>query len=737
MNGFSPMDLDSRRLKARLLRATLACGVAGLWLALGLGPAGRADAQLHMDRSKECVICHVEWGEGYEKMAVLLPPVDHPVMIDGREARVASRDMCWSCHDGYVGDSRRFFQKDDPHFHKPSNGAAVSASGLPLDRKGDIYCGSCHTPHMNRMEREFQYVPFLRAEADNSALCLKCHADHARRNTDHPLHAKLEQALPQELAGRHVSTGTVECLSCHNMHSDKRAKLMDGADRTQLCRSCHEPSFAVLQSDHHLKEEHGNLPIGNTKRTAGQSDACASCHVTHGGNGPAMWAWPLPGGRGADVVKDGVDARCLSCHQEKGAAGAISWVGHGHPLDRPVKEQNVRLPLREGGMSCTTCHDPHRWSAMPGHKPGPGNEDGDALGSFLRLPDDENGRLCINCHNEQAQTLVSDHNSFNWSEPSRGQCTSCHNTHKQQAFGDGHARTDVSEFTSLCLSCHEGTGKHGATTLGQHGHPVGRAMPKGSKLPGYRAENLRTWRPADGTPEPADLLVGCESCHEPHHWNPAGPPTWQANAKGDDNSSFLRMANSGAQLCSACHTGETRVLGSAHDLSETRPNESACRACHTTHRAVSDWAIIASSLDNAQMDSVAAVRPDGSLERKAENWSPGARHCLSCHREQGASSHVPEAWGHPQKYMTLAGQTRPDGRTMPLFDAEGRTDGAIGRVDCTSCHNPHVAHPEGGGEHSPDFLRQETSEAVCADCHGDKALWKYRYYHSSEKRVLP
>jgi predicted CXXCH cytochrome family protein len=131
------------------------------------------------------------------------------------------------------------------------------------------------------------------------------------------------------------------------------------------------------------------------------------------------------------------------------------------------------------------------------------------------------------------------------------------------------------------------------------------------------------------------------------------------------------------------------------------------------------------------------VRPDGSLERKAENWSPGARHCLSCHREQGASSHVPEAWGHPQKYMTLAGQTRPDGRTMPLFDAEGRTDGAIGRVDCTSCHNPHVAHPEGGGEHSPDFLRQETSEAVCADCHGDKALWKYRYYHSSEKRVLP
>jgi predicted CXXCH cytochrome family protein len=704
-----------------------------------LAQGNPAAAQLKMDRSKECVICHISWGEGYEKMARLLPPVDHPIVIDGREARVSTQDMCWSCHDGYVGDSRRFFQKDDPHFRPPGNPAAVAASGLPRDLNGEIYCGTCHTPHIHKMEREFVYVPFLRAEANNSALCLRCHSDRGRRGTDHPLRVPLEEGLPAALAGRHVSTTQVECMTCHDMHSPHKARLMEGNDRTQLCRSCHESSFAILQSDHHLALSHPDLPIGDSRKTAGAADACAACHLSHGGRGPAMWAWPLPGTRnGNQVVQNGVDARCLSCHQDKGAAGAMSWVGHGHPLNKPVREQDLALPLRAGGMSCTTCHDPHAWSALPEHAPGPGNEEGTALTSFLRLPDDENGRLCINCHRSQAQTLVSDHNSFNWSEPSRGQCTSCHNTHAPKAFSDNHATPGVSEFTSLCLSCHGGTGRHGATPLGRHGHPLGVALTGSKELPAFRSDNLRPWRPGQAEPADARLLVGCESCHDPHRWNPAGPPSWQGpNARGDDASSFLHVINTGAQLCAACHPHETQVLGSAHDLSARRPGESACRACHTTHRAVSDWAIIASSLSDGEMAQVADATPAGSLERNPGNWSPGARHCLSCHRGNGASQRVPEAWGHPQKYTTLVGNVRPDGRAMPLFDHEGRAQGAIGHVDCTSCHNPHVAHPATGGEHAPDFLRQETSEAICSDCHGDKALWKYRYYHSSDKRVLP
>jgi len=730
-------DMGARRTAGASARRVVLALAAGL---LALGLARPAMAQLKMDRSKECVICHVEWGDGYEKMAPLLPPVDHPIIIDGKEARVASEDMCWSCHDGYVGDSRAYFKENNPHARKAKDPHGTARSGLPLDLNGEIYCGTCHTPHMNKMEREFQYIPFLREETEDSGLCLKCHSGHARRGTDHPIRVSLDGPLPEALAGRHVSTTRVECLSCHNVHDPQSAKLVVEGDRTQLCKSCHEPSFAILESDHHLALSHPNLAIGNTGKTAGKADACAACHVSHGGKGAAMWAWPLPNGRAVDPVAAGVDARCLSCHQDKGAASSKTWVGHGHPMDTVVKNGNGLLPLRSAQrMSCTTCHDPHQWSAMADKRPGPGPEMGDALTSFLRLPDDENGRLCVACHTAEAQTLVSDHNSFNWKEPSRGQCTSCHNTHERAAFSDGHSRSGVSEFTSLCLSCHEGHGRHGAGVLGEHGHPMGVAMRTDAGLPGFRSDNLRTWKPGDAAlPEGAGILVGCESCHEPHHWQPEGPPSWTGpNAQGNDDTSFLRKRNSGAQLCITCHQPEAQVLGSSHDLSAGRPGQSACRSCHTTHRAVSDWAIIASSLSDAHMDSLTLGFQEASLERNPENWSPGARHCLSCHRETGSARRAPEAWGHPQKYLTVEGPWRPDGRSMPLFDDDGRAEGPIGHVDCTSCHNPHVAQPPSAGETSPDFLRQETHEAVCSDCHGDKALWKYRYYHSSEKRILP
>lgn len=729
-------DLSTRGFAGNTARCVVLVAVVGL---LALGLAQPAMSQLKMDRSKECVICHVEWGDGYEKMAPLLPPVDHPILIDGKEARVSTQDMCWSCHDGYVGDSRAYFKQGNPHARKASNPHGTKGSGLPLDLNGEMYCGTCHTPHMNKMEREFMYIPFLREETENSALCLKCHSDHARRGTDHPIHASLESPLPEALAGRHVSATKVECLSCHNPHDPVSAKLMVEGDRTALCRSCHESSFAILESDHHLALSHPNLTIGNTGKTAGTADACAACHVSHGGKGASMWAWPLPNGRAADPVSSGVDARCLSCHQDKGAASAKTWVGHGHTMDATVKNAGNLLPLRSAQrMSCTTCHDPHQWSPQADGRPGPGGEEGDALSSFLRLPDDENGRLCVTCHTAEAQTLVSDHNSFNWKEPSRGQCTSCHNTHEKASFSDGHANGGVSEFTSLCLSCHEGQGRHGATPLGEHGHLLSVKLKAEDGLPGYRADNLRTWKPGADAPTGVDLLVGCESCHEPHHWRPAGAPSWTGpDAQGDDASSFLRLDNTGAQLCTACHKQEAHVLGSGHDLGERQPNQSACRACHTTHRAVSDWAIIASSLTNAQMDSVTRGFPATALERNPENWSPGARHCLSCHREQGLATRIPEAWGHPQKYLTVDGPWRPDGRSMPLFENQARALGPVGHVDCTSCHNPHVAQPPTGGESSPDFLRQETSEAVCSDCHGDKALWKHRYYHLSDKRILP
>ena len=58
---------------------------------------------------------------------------------------VSSEEICYSCHDGYVNDSRHVVWKDNQHktFVKPSGNVTVPAV-LPLSNRNEIYCGTCH-----------------------------------------------------------------------------------------------------------------------------------------------------------------------------------------------------------------------------------------------------------------------------------------------------------------------------------------------------------------------------------------------------------------------------------------------------------------------------------------------------------------------------------------------------------------------------------------------------------------
>jgi len=63
-------------------------------------------------------------------------------------------------------------------------------------------------------------------------------------------------------------------------------------------------------------------------------------------------------------------ALCSGCHPARLAAGE-------HAVDVLVTDPNNSLPLRDGGLTCITCHDPH------------------ASGTALRQPEPQ---LCRNCH---------------------------------------------------------------------------------------------------------------------------------------------------------------------------------------------------------------------------------------------------------------------------------------------------------------------------------------------------
>jgi DmsE family decaheme c-type cytochrome len=105
---------------------------------------------------------------------------------------------------------------------------------------------------------------------------------------------------------------------------------------------------------------------------------------------------------------------CASCHQDMLARFNM----------------NSHHPVKEGGMSCTSCHDPH------------GGKQTRLLGTTT---------LCTDCHQRVQGPHVFEH------PPAAEDCTSCHNPH-------GSPNRKLLKLTepALCLQCHSVAGnRHG------------------------------------------------------------------------------------------------------------------------------------------------------------------------------------------------------------------------------------------------------------------------------------
>jgi hypothetical protein len=274
------------------------------------------------------------------------------------------------------------------------------------------------------------------------------------------------------------------------------------------------------------------------------------------------------------------------------------------------------------------------------------------------------------------------------------------------------------------------------STVGERGHPVGVSPGQdyGPDLPlyGYAGKRQTGGR------------IACSTCHDPHRWSPVGG----SGATSKAATSFLRMGADGyAALCFPCHAEKSMVVGTDHDLRVTAPAalnrdgqnaemSGVCGACHAMHRA----------------PEARALWSRGFGEGRDE----GSRACTSCHRagnDQGA--HVPpRAEAHmvnfpgrglvPRRLTSTrnfaAGPTR-----IQLFAEDGsRADS--GFLSCVSCHDVHrwepdVANSGSGaaveGDSSNSFLRVRGTaldRTLCAECHGDSLIERYKNYHFPEGR---
>jgi predicted CXXCH cytochrome family protein len=750
-----------------------------------------AGAQLEQSSKKECAMCHVMWLDTFRsEQGTLIEWQPGNVLMKETGGVVSSEEICYSCHDGYVLDSRAVAWKGNNHttFEKPPDSMTVPER-LPLSNKDEIYCGTCHTPHAMHKDEEpvdmnaiAGTLRFLRTPNKDSRMCEKCHQSQAefKRTKGHPVHTdalEIPETLFELGSVKSQKPDTVICQSCHRVHGapGENLTVMENSE-SRLCRSCHEEE-TIIETQHDLRR---SMPDARNIRDEAASGVgpCRGCHVPHDSAGYKLWARKLPAGNPAS-------GSCLSCHRETGENREDAITGTGrytHPNDieieaedRPVKNGSAKsagLPFYAedgeeepaGKLQCATCHNPHQWDPVDPAEKGGTDAEGTPADSFLRIPADQGSALCVACHKEKERLLFHDHNLLltapeaenmkGLSASASGACGVCHIAHnaggKRLWAREGPVR--AAPENPFCTGCHTENGAAEEKPVGKADHPVNISA-KNENLPPLDAvSQILPLYNAEGG-EDGGERIACRTCHDPHTWSPTPEGSKYADSafqsrddpakiEGDATNSFLRMSASPApDLCSVCHKSAALLVGTDHDLMVTAPESrnrmeqsvlasGKCGACHAVH--------------NSPEKRILWARRLGPV---AEGQHSMNAVCTSCHQEGGvAEKKVPPVASHPSGYLitnVMWYDGEPTGY-IKIFDSDWK-EVNVGDLSCSSCHSfsawSYEKLQQGPGKNiegnaSTSFLRAPSHNTVCIDCHGETAPWRYTYFHSVEKREM-
>lgn len=252
------------------------------------------------------------------------------------------------------------------------------------------------------------------------------------------------QAFAAEPAKAAEAVGATTCLGCHadkesfkkNLHAHALVNAK-GIEFEKSCETCHgngslhaaaggnkeDPGFATMKNPAKLKGAEASATClqchegGKRMHWQGSTHdmknvSCVNCHGMH--------ADKINQGKAPLLKKASPAESCYQCHAEKRAQ--IRKSGH--------------MPLVEGKMGCTACHNPHGSSA-------------DKLLAKNTVPE-----TCYQCHQDKRGPFMWDH------APARENCATCHDPH-----GSHNDKMLVTRAPMLCQRCHVG-GRHPATAYG-------------------------------------------------------------------------------------------------------------------------------------------------------------------------------------------------------------------------------------------------------------------------------
>lgn len=279
--------------------------------------------------------------------------------------------------------------------------------------------------------------------ASKDAVCTRCHDENE---------VKPVLSIYQTRHGVKADSRTPTCQSCHgesekHLHGDANQKgraapdVLFGIKRG--ASGAYAPSDATAQNDAclscHRREAERMYWDGSAHQS--RDVACASCHEIHTAHNKAR-------------ERERQTETCFSCHKEQ----------------RAQTYRASHLPIQEGKVVCSNCHNPHGSS-------GP-----------KLLHKDTVNETCWTCHAEKRGPFLWEH------APVSDNCSNCHAPH-----GSNNTAMLTTRTPYLCASCHIGGGH--STTSNRSGYDLGSGVVAG------------------GATTAAPQMVGkaCLNCHTQIH----------------------------------------------------------------------------------------------------------------------------------------------------------------------------------------------------------------------------
>ncbi len=240
---------------------------------------------------------------------------------------------------------------------------------------------------------------------------------------------KAAKAAVAQDPGNYVGEDT--CQTCHEQQTYKGTKHARTADsRTPAsqhgCESCHGPG------KDHVDGGGDKTKIQSPKSMTPQaaSEICTTCH-----NRAPHTLW-------TGSQHDNRNVGCITCHSVHSPKGEKQLVAASEPevcakCHRAIVNKQSRfnhMPVREGKLQCSSCHNPH----------------GSANVKLLKTGTTTN-EACTSCHAEKRGPVLWEH------PPVVENCATCHDPH-----GTNNDRMLVAKLPFLCQRCHV-TSRHPPT----------------------------------------------------------------------------------------------------------------------------------------------------------------------------------------------------------------------------------------------------------------------------------